>query len=469
MDWEIFKKMFIEEWRIHTSTFDNKLFAFFPIMIGIGAFILSMLLPFLTRIMTLRQLFLSVHFIFIFFGVSIGAFGLFGKEIMNRRFGQASLVAYSSRSLPVSERRIFFYFFLKDVVYYIILWILPIILGFLIATFFIEISVFSAIIASVSLIISFLIGLSLVFFLSTIYAHSSRILIILLIAAGVILLFFNQTYEITFTKIIIPYCLYYEPTLNKTLFILGAILIPTALSLVFLKVEYPIKKKQHKNKLTNLTKKLSFSKYSFYVAKDFIDLNRSEGGIGKIIFSFLLPIAFTWMFLGIFLEIIPTIKTVMIFSIFLGIVSSSLYNMVTAFDTFNPYMFLPVKVSTIIKSKIISYLLINIVPLIILIFVSISMSQILYFIPALFTFIVISFVSLVATIYFTGLSPTILMYNSKIFFEYSLSLAPMLFAFTFLTILDPFYLLISPVLIIPGFWVLKKGLKKWDGWTPVTI
>jgi len=469
MDWEIFRKMFIEEWRIHTSAFDSKLFAFFPVLIAIGAFVLSLFLPFLMKVMTIKQLFLSVHFIFIFLGVSIGAFGLFGREIMNRRFGQASLIAYSSRSLPVSERRIFFHFFLKDVIYYIFLWILPIILGFLIATFFIDINIFSAILASSSLMFSFLIGLSIVFFLSTIYAHSSKILVILLTAAGIILLFLNQAYEITFTKIIIPYWLYYEPTINKTIFILGAILIPTTLSLIFLKVDYPHKKKQHKNKLTDFTKKLSFSKYSFYVAKDFIDLNRSEGGVGKIIFSFLLPVAFTWMFIGIFLELIPTIKTVMIFSIFLGIVSSSIYNIVTAFDTFNPYMFLPVKVSIIIKSKIISYLLINIVSLIILTIVSISMNQILYFIPALFIFITISFVSLSATIYFTGLSPTILMYNSKIFFEYSLSLAPMLFAFTFLTILNPFYLLLSPVLLIPGFWVLKRGLKKWDNWTPESI
>ena len=111
---EIFLKMLKEEWRIHTTILNNKMFAFFPLIIFILSFIGSLFITILKNVITIDQLFKYAHYLFFFFGLSVGAFGLFGKEIMNRRFGQASLVAYSSRTLPVSERIIFFAFFAEN-------------------------------------------------------------------------------------------------------------------------------------------------------------------------------------------------------------------------------------------------------------------------------------------------------------------------------------------------------------------
>jgi len=110
MTLEILKAMIKEEWRLHTSLFGSRMFALFPLLIGMSAFIISLFLPYMTKVMTIGQMLQSAHYLFIFFGVSIGAFGLFGREVMNRRFGQASLIAYSSRSLPISERIIFLNF-----------------------------------------------------------------------------------------------------------------------------------------------------------------------------------------------------------------------------------------------------------------------------------------------------------------------------------------------------------------------
>ena len=140
MTFEILKTLIKEEWRVHTSLFGNRMFAFFPLMIGVCAFIAAMFLPFIQTVMTPKQMLQSAHYLFIFFGVTIGSFGLSGREVLNRRFGQASLVAYSSRSLPISERIIFLNFLIKDIVYYVFLWILPIMVGLTLATFFIEIS-----------------------------------------------------------------------------------------------------------------------------------------------------------------------------------------------------------------------------------------------------------------------------------------------------------------------------------------
>ena len=469
MSFDIFKIMMKEEWRLHTSLFGNLMFALFPIVICACTFVASLFLPHIQKIMTLKQLFQSAHYLFIFFGVSIGSFGLFGREVMNRRFGQASLVAYSSRSLPVSERNIFFNFLIKDIVYYVILWILPISMGFIFATFFIPINTVSALFACGTLILSFLLGLSIVFFLSTLYVHSSKLFIVLLITIVVVFTALTKYFSIGLSTLLLPYSIFYDPTTKNLLISTLLVLVLSSFSLVFLRVDYPENKKLYKNSLTTLSKKLEFSRYAHFVAKDFLDLKRSEGGLGKIIFSFLFPVGLTWLFLYIFLELIPTVKAIMIFSIFLGVVSSSIYNMLTAFDTFNPYMFLPVKVSIVIKSKLVSYSIINIISLVILTLAAVSMNQLFYFLPALCSFTTISLFSLSMTIYFAGLHPTILFYNTKIFSQYIGTVAPILFIFTIISILNPLVMLLSPILLIPALLVLKKSYKKWDKWKPVNI
>ncbi len=64
---------------------------------------------------------------------------------------------------------------------------------------------------------------------------------------------------------------------------------------------------------------------------------------------------------------------------------------------------------------------------------------------------------------------TILFYNSKIFAQYISTVCPLLFVFTIASILDPFLLLASPLLLVPTLFVLKKGYNKWDGWKPLNI
>jgi len=469
MIFKILIAMIKEEYRLHSSMFGSLMFLTFPLLIGIGMFVMSLFIPYIRDVITIDQMVKLSHVIFILFGVSIGAFGLFGKEVMNRRFGQASLIAYSSRSLPVSERVIFFNFFIKDIIFYLFFWIAPIIIGFTLASFFISISFNSAIFFCGTLILSFLIGLSFVFFLSTIYAYSSKILIGMLMISITSLFVYSELF-VKITNISLPsYLIFYTNSFTNFLLSLILIILPITISLLFLKVDYPESKKQYFNSLSDLSRKLQFSKHSFYIAKDFIDLKRSEGGIGKIIFSFLFPVGLTWIFLNFFLDLIPGIKAIMIFAIFLGIVSSSMYNMLTAFDTFNPYMFLPVNVSTIIKSKIMSYMLLNLLSFFIFFFSAISMNQLTFFIPALCSFITISIYSLTMTIFFTGLHPTILMYNSKIFSKYIITVAPFLFIFTILSIIQPMVLLLSLLLIPVAFIILKKSFVKWDNWAPINI
>ena len=461
--------MIKEEWRMHTRITQNQTFAYFPLIIVSGSLLFSLILPIFLQVISQEQLFEYVHFFFLFFGISIGAFGLFGKEIMNRRFGQISLIAYSSRSLPISEQIVFFAFFIKDIIFYVFLWIAPIFFGFLLSTPLIGFSLSSSLFACATLVVSFLLGLSMVFFLSTIYAHSSKLLL-MVISVILVLLFLSSMVNTYILNIfLLAYTLYYQPSWINFGILCTIITITSLFSIVFVKIDYPEKKKQYTNQLTKWTKRFGFSNYSFYIVKDFIDLKRSEGGLGKIIFSFFFPILITYMFLSIFLELIPTIKIIMIFSIFLGIVSASIYNMITGFDSFNAYLFLPVKVSTILHSKITSFLLINLFSVVVLGIAAVTMNQLLYFIPALLLFGSISLFTLALTVYLTGLQPNFLLYDSKVFISYVGVLCPVLFSLTMISIFHPFFMFASPILLPFAWMLLKKSYVKWDQWTPVHI
>lgn len=454
---EILRSMIKEEWRIHSSLFGGLMFALFPIILLIIAFAGSLTLPFMSNIIPIQQLFVIFQYLFVLFGVSIGSFGLFGKEVMNRRFGQASLLAYSSRTLPVSEKKIFSNFVIKDIIYYFVLWVLPFVLGFAFASFFISLSIVYALSLLLIFTFSFLMGLSVIFLLSTIYAHSSKALVLVLVAlVGLV-----AVYSLGANLSVLPaFSLF--PTVNQIAISLVVIILPTALSLYFLKVDYPQKRRLFKNSLNKLSKLFNFSRYSTFISKDFIDFNRSEGGLGKIIFSFLLPIAFIWFIISVFLKIIPILNPFVIFSIFLGILSSSFYNWFTEFDTFNSYAFLPVRVSTLMKSKVNSFMIINLVSLLILTLVTLWTNQIAYSLPALFSFLALSAYSLSITTYLTGLNPNILLYNANIFAEYLLLLSPLLLIFIFSSAFNPF-LLISGVVLIPvSYLIVKKSYEKWD-------
>lgn len=193
---ELFVAMVKEEWRVHSTMFGSISFALFPILIFWIAFMGSFLLPLMRHSLPAGELSLVLHANYLMLGFMVGAFGLLGAEVMNRRFGQASLLAYSARSLPLSERFIFANFVVKDTLYYFVLWVLPLALGFLLASPFIGVPVTLPLLLSLTLTLSFLSGLCAVFFLSSVYSRSkpvlAAILVILAGAAGAIALLTGQ-------------------------------------------------------------------------------------------------------------------------------------------------------------------------------------------------------------------------------------------------------------------------------------
>ena len=450
--------MIKEEWRMHSSIFGGFMFFLFPFMVAAFAAAGMAALPVFRAMFPSLQVSVFGQYMFLLFGLSVGSFGLMGREFMNRRFGHASLLAYSSRSLPVSERQLFANFIAKDVIFYFFLWILPFTLGVGISSIMIPIAPAFLGVILISTSMSFLLGLSISFALSTLYVYSRPATLVVLVLAGSAAAIYGPALAYTLPSL--GFML--NPNMpDLALSICISAVLVTA-SLIFMRVDYPENRKSYGDSFSGLSGVFSFSRHGNFIAKDFIDMSRSEGGMGKIIFSFIFPVAIIWFMLSVFLRFVPQANSLVIFSVFLGVISSTVYNWLTEYDLFGSYSFLPLKVSDVIKSKIISYYMLNVLSIIILAVAAAYLGYVSLFPASLLLMICISTYALSVTIYLTGLHPNIMLYNAGIFLKYIIMNSSLLLVFIFLTLVDPALTLCSLALVPLSVFLLARSFVKWD-------
>jgi hypothetical protein len=464
---EILRSMAKEEWRIHSSIFGSAMFGLFPVLIGLFTFGFSLFIPMFEAVISLSDMYTLIHYLALLVGASIGAFALFGREVMNRRFGQASMVAYSSRTLPVTDRRIMMNVMANDIGFYFMLYIIPFFVGFSGAALFTgAVPAFSPMLLA-TITLSFLIGMSVIFLMSTIYVHSSRFFVTLMAVLGAALVLGGQLMLGLDVLQSLPSLEFFrtgaaEPLLHSLFWII----VPAAVSMAFLRIEAPERARRVRNSLDGLSK--AFGRLfddPHLISKDFLDLQRSEGGIGKIFFSFIFPLVLIWAMLYIFTGLfsVPQSVTFLAFSVLVGALSSSIYNWLTEFDIFSSYAFLPVRVSDVIKGKLKGYLVLDAGSVAIIAAASALSGQLMSLPAGLFAFAIISAYSVSVTVYLAGLSPNVLIYSARTFLGYCAALVPCLVLAIISSLMNPLLLLASmPPFIALSFVLLRKGFAKWD-------
>ena len=461
---DLFFAMMKEEWRMHSTVFGSLGFALFPVIIAIFAFFGALTLPIFADVFPFDVVALLIHALFLLMGVMVGSFGLMGREFMNRRFGQASLIAYASRSLPVSERRIFAAFLVKDTVYYILLYVFPFAAGLTAAMPLAGLDPVLGLLAFVSLALAFLLGLSAVCFLSTLYARSVALLATAAVLLAVVALAAYSLGAITVSSLLPPYAFFLSPAPEPLALSLLLILVPAAASVLLVTVDYPDRTKRFNNRLDPMAERLRSLGSAHFIAKDALDLLRSEGGAGKVIFSFLLPLALVWICLQILIRFIPGIDPLVVFAVLLGVISATIYNWLTEFDSFTSYTFLPVEISEVIDAKLKSYALLNLLPLGVLVLAAATSGGTWTFLPALAAFASVSAYTLAVTVYLTGLHPNVMLYSAGVFLRYVLMISPALLLLVFASIVDPAYVALSLLLVLPAAFLLVRGRTRWREW-----
>ena len=487
---EIFVCMFKEEWRMHSTLFGNLNFALFPILIFGMAFMGAFLIPFTARLMDVSMLVVTTHAMYCIMGFMVGSFGIMGKEMMNRRFGQGSLLIHSARSLPVSERRLFFNFVLKDTLYYFMLWIMPFCLGFTVAAPFAGINICYPLLLFVTATLAFLLGMSTVFLLSSVYSRSRTALYGILVLIGVA---FAALYIVSgdIVRVMRLFLLPSEIFLNFSyplLLTAAAVILILFIPAVFLfSPETHAGEKRRSAALYPLYDCLSRLPYIrgrvaaspsaasekgfvyaaaqkelTIISKDFIDLHRSGIGIGQTVFSFVLPVCLIWFVLSVLSDVLMPEQIYMVIAGVTGIIASTMYTWLTEFESFSAYLFLPVKVSSIIRAKIITFSVLHVLPVVFLI-VTAAIGGVLS--SAIFGIVMalsVSYYALSIMVRYAGLKPSLMLYSAAFFLRYSLLLMPVVIFLQGLSFIATEFSLAALILIIPSYFLLKGSFVKWD-------
>lgn len=449
----LLKNMLREEARLHTSVLGAFLFFVFPFFIFMIMFTIAKFAPIIELMGAGTLAGLIIHLAFAFFGMNVGAFGLYGKEFMNRRFGHASLISYSSRTLPVSDRTIFTNVIIKDIIYYFILFILPSVLGILGAARHLDLP-FSELRLFVSLSLSFLMGLGIVFFLSTIYAHSARLLVFVLIAGSGTFIAL-KAHTLPLTLLFPPYAYYVYGT--QLIQSLVSILVLCTISIIYFKISYSEKITRFEDNIKNVPYRL------LLMTRDYLDLRRSRGGFGRVIFSLLIPVGMLWLFIAFFVQYVPLVQFIIVFSIFLGLYTSSVYSWLAEYDSYANYAFLPVRIEDLIKNKIKSSLVISLISVLLFsLAVAYDRSSLFDIIIALSCYISLFAWGLAATVFLTGLSPNVYFFDARNVALYLLYIVPPAIVFLVISAISPVALLTSLLLVPASYLMVRSAEKKWS-------
>ena len=463
---ELFRAMVKEEWRVHSTMFGSLSFALFPVMIFVIAFMGAFLLPLMRSTLPAGNLTLIVHANYLMLGLMVGGFGLLGNEMMNRRFGGASFLSYSARSLPLSDRFIFTNFVVKDTVYYFFLWVFPFGFGYVLASPFIHVPLAGALFLLMTLTLSFLFGLCGIFFLSSVYGTSKPVFWALLLVIGAGVGAFSAITGMNPALLFPPLLLY--TAFSWTSLILSCVILAIlfAVSLLLFNPESVGSEKKYKDSFTPLMQRFSFLPNPALAAKDTIDLYRSGSMVGQTLFSFLLPLAVIWFFLSLMGRFFPPHGLLFLFAITTGVIASTMYTWVTMFDTFGPYACLPVAVSTLISSKLTTFSVLQLIPAAFIAVVAVLSGEAAYLVPAVVLGISVSFFAVSVMAWLCGLSPNVLVYDVKVLFVYLLLVGIVITVFTSAAFANSFSSLAAVVLAVPAWLLVQKAKVRWDAVDP---
>jgi len=357
----LLRAMFKEEFRLQSSYTGRRSAFMFPGMLCMMSFILAVSLPRLETAVSIDRILLGVHLSSLLYGLTVGAFAFLGREMLERRWGQATFLLSVAQTLPVTFRRTYLMFFLKDTLYYVFITLLPVTLGLLLSVPITHFHVTSVLALFGSLTLTFLYGLSFSFLMSAVYTRSRRAFAVITTAVVVAVMgsAFLRLFGVGFIAPSIAFEFSRDPWALAASAALSFCYASWAVLLVEERFESPsVPVKGRYDEAAGTFAR--FGRLSPYLAKEWVDLVRSRT-LTKMLLAFVLPLAvltaFDW-----FLE--RTLETTIEFtSIFyggmVGFFGVLIYSWLNNIDYVEYYSTFPVVVPDIVKAKLIMYVLLT--------------------------------------------------------------------------------------------------------------
>lgn len=412
----------LEEFRLHTSFIGRFQFVFFPVLMTVMVLVISLASPVLLKGVSLRTGLSILHLTMFIYGLGLGMFALMADSIAERRWGKMSMLLTAPTLQPVSFRYNFLVFYVKDIIYYILFSILPLAIGIGLSLPFTDHSIADVGLLMACVFLTFLIGISLSFFLSSLAVRSKPVfaVAILLIAGLIAAAFFLPYYR---PENLLPSLMFnlrldwYYVAISIAL-----ALIFSTLAVFLIKVERTAKRETTKPQLLKNRALFSFSKaYSPYLAKEWSDLKRTRM-LGTFFGVYIGPLLFISLILWFFSKVmsleIPI--NIIFFGAMIGFLGVTAYSFLNLLDSQTFNQTLPMTVAVLIRTKLIMFLLLTLVTSsVYLIGISIFMGDLDILWLGLIVSLTTTVYCVIVTAYLTGLKTNTYLFSPKILLKFA--------------------------------------------------
>ena len=435
----LLKAMFREEFRLQSSYSSRMSTMAFPAILAVMAFIVAISLPLLEDEMSQDRILLAVHSALLLYGLAVGAFSFLGREMMERRWGHATFLLASPQTLPISFKYTFLVFFLKDLLYYVFMTLLPLTIGLLASIPFTGFAVSSVVLLFFTMTATFLYAISFSFVMSSVYMRSQAVFVALAVSViGLVVV--SGMMQLFDLGLIVPSIAF---QFSGDWWTLAASVSASlafsawAVLLVHDRMESPVV--QVESHFDEVAARFSrFGKYQPYLAKEWIDLMRSRT-LTKLMTAFVLPLvvltAFDW-FLGTTVSSEIQFSTIF-YGGMVGFFGVLIYSWLNNIDYVEYYSTFPVQVPDIVKSKLIMFVIltsgISTTFLVVMTGIKGEWSRLPVSLVVMFS---TSIYMVVVTAYLTGLRTNVYLFDTKILSRFAiLSIIPLM-AITFLAMAE---------------------------------
>jgi hypothetical protein len=418
--------MLKEEYRVHTTYSSPRVFFSMPLYVFLISLFFASTLPIMQSSIRINEVLLFTNVGIFVYGLSVGAFGFLGKTYLERRQGRSNFLVAMPFLLPFSFRSAYMAMFLRDVIFYIVLIIVPGLLGVLVATFFVSYSLPSIGLVFLSVLLSFLLGISFSFFVSVLYLRS-RALFLAVIGVFMAALLGYGLLDLFPLGYILP-SWGFQSSVRPIGSDLGAAALYlvacvawtasfTAMAVLSIR-EAPLGAATRvKEVFPQRFESFRFARgYQALLAKEYTDMARS-GALSKMLLAYVAPLlflSFTTWYVNNGLAI-PVGFNAVFYAAMVGFFGVMLYSWLTNIDAVDYFETLPVNVPMVIKAKLVSYFILTAIistAFVLGIAVANQETQLLWLaLPVLY---ITSAYMVIATAYLTGLSPNSVLFNPSV-------------------------------------------------------
>ena len=450
-DLKIIRLMLIEERRLNAAMIGQAQFLLLPVMILFMSFVIGMASKQMLESIPMTQVYLILHSIILVYGLAVGGFALFGERMAQRRIGEVSMLLETPKIHPITFKTVFLTFYIKDTIYYMLYSIVPLIGGLALTIPFTGFRIAGVLFLLLTITLSFLIGISFSFFLSSMYVRWKALFTAMITAILVLLAGSYFTHQYDFAQLVPSIML---QRTGDPIYVLVSVVLVLVLSYVAIetiKITYGKASERYPEEMLSTARRFSFAKgYSTLMAKDWIDLIRSKTLI-PVVSAYIGPLAFLallFWFLGTVLTF-PLHFNLIFFGAMIGFFGVSVYGWLNLLDTPSFLDVLPISVASMIKTKLRLFtMLAGATSTVFLIGLSVLQSELDMLGIGLIVAYSTTFYTVTSTAYLTGLRTNSYLFDPRVLAKFAGVVIPPLIALTILSFGFTSDRLVSTVVIL---------------------